>query len=289
MTPMELELYHHMKNIIGVDPAFYEFILMVDSDTEVFPDSLNRLVSSMVRDAKIIGICGETQIANQTDSFVTMIQVYEYFISHHLAKAFESLFGSVTCLPGCFSMYRIRTATKNVPILVSPSIINDYSECDVDTLHLKNLLHLGEDRYLTTLMLKHFPYYKTKFTPDAKCKTVCPDRWDVLLSQRRRWINSTVHNLMELVLLPELCGFCCFSLRFVVFVDLFSTVVQPSALLYVVYLIFLCFYQENFTFPLISLIIIGCTYGLQIIIFLFRREWDHLGWIILVFYLFDDY
>jgi chitin synthase len=29
-----------------------------------------------------------------------MIQVYEYYISHHLAKAFESLFGSVTCLPG---------------------------------------------------------------------------------------------------------------------------------------------------------------------------------------------
>lgn len=26
--------------------------------------------------------------------------VYEYFISHYLAKAFESLFGSVTCLPG---------------------------------------------------------------------------------------------------------------------------------------------------------------------------------------------
>lgn len=26
--------------------------------------------------------------------------VYEYFISHHMAKAFESLFGSVTCLPG---------------------------------------------------------------------------------------------------------------------------------------------------------------------------------------------
>lgn len=29
-----------------------------------------------------------------------MMQVYEYFISHYLAKAFESLFGSVTCLPG---------------------------------------------------------------------------------------------------------------------------------------------------------------------------------------------
>jgi chitin synthase len=29
-----------------------------------------------------------------------MMQVYEYYISHNLAKAFESLFASVTCLPG---------------------------------------------------------------------------------------------------------------------------------------------------------------------------------------------
>jgi chitin synthase len=92
-------------------------------------------------------------------------------------------------------MYRIRTATKNVPLLVSPNVVKDYSECTVDTLHLKNLLHLGEDRYLTTLMMKHFPTMKTKFTGDAKCRTFCPEKWDVLLSQRRRWINSTVVRL----------------------------------------------------------------------------------------------
>jgi cellulose synthase/poly-beta-1,6-N-acetylglucosamine synthase-like glycosyltransferase len=55
-------------------------------------------------DSKIAGLCGETLIANEKQSWVTMMQVYEYFISHHLSKAFESLFGSVTCLPGCFSM-----------------------------------------------------------------------------------------------------------------------------------------------------------------------------------------
>ena len=75
-----------------------------------------------------------------------MIQVYEYFISHHLAKAFESLFGTVTCLPGCFCMYRIRTAGSNVPLLVAPGVLKDYEENCVDTLHMKNLLHLGEDR-----------------------------------------------------------------------------------------------------------------------------------------------
>ncbi|KAJ3040761.1 hypothetical protein HDV00_010518 [Rhizophlyctis rosea] len=281
MCPLELELYHQMKNVIGVDPSFYEYIFMVDADTEVYPDSLNRLVSTMTRDAKIAGICGETQISNEKDSWVAMIQVYEYFISHHLAKAFESLFGSVTCLPGCFCMYRVRTPTKNVPLLVAPSVVRDYSENDVDTLHLKNLLHLGEDRYLTTLMMKHFPSMKTTFISDAKCKTNAPDKWNVLLSQRRRWINSTVHNLLELLFLNEMCGFCCFSMRFVVFIDLFATFVQPAALGYIIYLVYSVVTGASSQFPLISIIMLGAVYGFQVIIFLLKREWQHIGWMII--------
>jgi chitin synthase len=159
-----------------------------------------------------------------------MLQVYEYYISHHLTKAFESLFGSVTCLPGCFSVYRIRTADKGRPVIISSIVIDEYAEPNVDTLHKKNLFSLGEDRYLTTLMMKHFPTFKMKFTPDAIAHTVAPSRWNVLLSQRRRWINSTVHNLAELLFLPEMCGFCFFSMRFIVFIDLLGTIVSVSGL-----------------------------------------------------------
>lgn len=73
-----------------------------------------------------------------------MIQVYEYFISHHLSKTFESLFNSVTCLPGCFSMYRLYSLEEMKPILGSPDIITEYGNRKIDTLHLKNLLSLGE-------------------------------------------------------------------------------------------------------------------------------------------------
>lgn len=100
MSPLELEMFHQINNIIGVDPELYEYLFMVDADTSVRADSLNRLVASCANDAKIAGICGETSLENEERSWWTMIQVYEYYISHHLAKAFESLFGSVTCLPG---------------------------------------------------------------------------------------------------------------------------------------------------------------------------------------------
>ncbi|KAG0167289.1 hypothetical protein DFQ28_010342 [Apophysomyces sp. BC1034] len=279
MTPMELEIFHQIKNVIGVNPSFYEFVLMIDADTEVVVDSLNRMVSCFVHDSKIVGLCGETKLANEKDSWVTMIQVYEYYISHFLAKAFESLFGSVTCLPGCFCMYRIRSPGKNQPLLVANQVIDDYAENKVNTLHKKNLLHLGEDRYLTTLILKHFPTYKTKFTADASCLTNAPDRWSVLLSQRRRWINSTIHNLGELIFLPQLCGFCCFSMRFVVILDLLSTLAMPAVVCYLIYLIYRLATDAG-QVPMISIVTLCGVYGLQALIFILRRKWEHIGWMI---------
>lgn len=280
MTPMELELYHQIRNVIGVNPTFYEFLFQIDADTVVAPDSASRFVSAFLHDTKLIGACGETALSNAKASMVTMMQVYEYYISHNLTKAFESLFGSVTCLPGCFTMYRIRAAETGKPLFVSREVVNDYSEIRVDTLHTKNLLHLGEDRYLTTLLLKHHPKYKTKYIMRAHAWTIAPDSWNVFMSQRRRWINSTVHNLMELIPLQQLCGFCCFSMRFVVFLDLMSTIVQPVIVGYIAYLIVEVI-QHPSTVPVTAFILLGAIYGLQAIIFIMRRKWEMIGWMII--------
>jgi chitin synthase len=138
-------------------------------------------------------------------------------------------------------MYRIKAPKGGqnywVPILANPDIVEHYSENVVDTLHKKNLLLLGEDRYLTTLMLKTFPKRKQIFVPQAVCKTVVPDKFMVLLSQRRRWINSTVHNLLELVLVRDLCGTFCFSMQFVIFIELIGTLVLPAAIAFTIYVI----------------------------------------------------
>jgi chitin synthase len=280
MSPLELEIYHQIRNIIGVNPTFYEYLFQIDADTVVAPDSATRMVSAFLDDTRLIAVCGETALTNAKASFVTMIQVYEYYISHNLSKAFESLFGSVTCLPGCFSMYRIRAADTGKPLFVSSEIVEAYSTIRVDTLHMKNLLHLGEDRYLTTLLLKFHNKYKTKYIFRAHAWTVAPDSWQVFLSQRRRWINSTVHNLMELIPLNQLCGFCCFSMRFIVFVDLLSTIVQPVTIAYIVYLIVMVA-QRATVVPITAFVLLGAIYGLQAIIFILRRKWEMIGWMIL--------
>lgn len=280
MAPLELELHHQIRNIIGVNPTFYEFLLQIDADTVVAPDAATRFIAAFLHDTRLLGLCGETALSNAKASFTTMMQVYEYYISHNLTKAFESLFGSVTCLPGCFSMYRIRAAETGKPLFVSKDVVENYAVNRVDTLHMKNLLHLGEDRYLTTLLLKHHAQYKTKYIFRAHAWTIAPDDFKVFISQRRRWINSTVHNLIELIPLQQLCGFCCFSMRFVVFLDLISTIVQPVIVGYLVYMIVLLATHPD-TVPIMTFILLGAIYGLQAIIFILRRKWEMIGWMII--------
>ena len=185
-------------------------------------------------------------------------------------------------------MYRLRTVDKGRPLIISDKVISEYADCEVDTLHKKNLLSLGEDRYLTTLMTKHFPAMSYKFISDAYASTAAPETWSVLLSQRRRWINSTVHNLAELVFLKDLCGFCCFSMRFVVFIDLFGTIILPATCVYLGYLIYKVATGSG-QFPLISIIMIAAVYGLQAIIFIIKRQWQHIGWMIIYILAFPIY
>ncbi|OKL58592.1 Chitin synthase D [Talaromyces atroroseus] len=264
MTELEFEMFNGFWNITGISPDYYEIILMVDADTKVFPDSLSHMVSAMVKDPEIMGLCGETKIANKTDSWVTMIQVFEYYISHHQLKAFESIFGGVTCLPGCFSMYRIKAPKGGqnywVPILANPDVVEHYSENVVDTLHQKNLLLLGEDRYLSTLMLKTFPKRKQVFVPQAVCKTTVPDQFMVLLSQRRRWINSTVHNYFELLFVRDLCGTFCFSMQFVVSIDLMGSLVLPVAISLTFYVVIKSIVSKPV--QIIPLVLLALIWGL---------------------------
>ncbi|KAJ6607771.1 chitin synthase-domain-containing protein [Mycena sp. CBHHK59/15] len=165
MTPLEFDLFRKIHILMGVTPDFFE----VDADTK-------------------------TRIANKRTSWVTAIQVFEYFISHHLAKAFDPC--------------RKATGDDWVPLIIKPEIVKEYSQ--------------NEDRFLTTILLRT-SRTGNDFLPQAR-HVLCPP------FQRRRWINSTIHNLMELVLVRNLCGTFCFSMQFVVFMDLLGTVVLPIAI-----------------------------------------------------------
>lgn len=74
MTTMEYEFFNAVWRVTGISPDRYEYVLCVDADTKVFPDSLTRMAACMAHDEEIMGLCGETKIANKAETWVTMIQ-----------------------------------------------------------------------------------------------------------------------------------------------------------------------------------------------------------------------
>lgn len=87
-------------NDLAVPPTEIEYMLAIDADTRVSKLSMSYMVGYMQKNESVLACCGETKVDNKTQSWVTMIQVFEYFASHALKKSFESIFGCVTCLPG---------------------------------------------------------------------------------------------------------------------------------------------------------------------------------------------
>jgi chitin synthase len=69
LSPLEMELRYQIECIIGQDPKWFEFMLMVDADTTVAPDSLSQLVSFCMTDTDLIGVTGETKVTNEKVAF----------------------------------------------------------------------------------------------------------------------------------------------------------------------------------------------------------------------------
>jgi chitin synthase len=301
LSHLETKLAADIEMVLQRNPHDYELIMTIDSDTWVHPNALEAMVTHF-NNPKVIAVCGETRVGNP-DSLIGAAQVYEYYINHHLNKAFESVLGKVTCLPGCFSVIRIKTLPTpaaapystvlpasgfvdvpldpGAPYLIHESIVKTYSNRNLDSLHVKNLLSLGEDRFLTSLLIRTFPDHQTKFVPKATCYTTVPDEFCVLLSQRRRWINSTIHNMIELLKIPM--GSASFLLKLNIILDLASTFVLPIGLIYIAYLIFVEIYFK-LGIPWIMIISGGVAIGSQLLLAILKLDFQYLLWFVPYFF-----
>jgi len=193
--------YYELSNSIletgGLNLNKVDYILMLDTDTKVDTCGLRLLVDYLDSNPFTSAVCGETTLTSSTDNILVMAQYYEYYITHYTLKAFETLYGDVLVLSGCFALYR-----RN--ILSNKYLIEEYEIDKCTNLYNANISKFGEDRLLTNLILRYYPDFNTKYIERAKCYTNVPLKFKTLLSQRRRWTNSLIFcNLMLLMNLPR--------------------------------------------------------------------------------------
>jgi chitin synthase len=76
-----------------------------------------------------------------------------------------------------------------------------------------------------------------------------------------RYADSTIHNLFELLFVRDLCGTFCFSMQFVVLVDLVGTLALPAAITFTLYIVIISIIPSQPT-PTMSLILLALILGL---------------------------
>jgi hyaluronan synthase len=150
-----------------------EILLYVDSDSFLRRDGVRKIVQGFA-DPEVAAVSGHTDVANARTNMLTRMQDVRYYVAFRVMKAAESVFGAVTCCPGCFSAYR-RSCVL--------SILDRW-------LHQRFLgvqATFGDDRSLTNFLLRR---YKVIYSSDAVATTIVPEHHWKFLKQQLRWKKS---------------------------------------------------------------------------------------------------
>jgi hyaluronan synthase len=159
----------------GIKRATHDIVIFVDSDSFVEPSSVRHLVKYFsIPD--IGAVSGHTDVYNRNVNTLTQMQALRYYIAFKVYKAAESIFGNVTCCPGCCSAYRRSYLMEFVDDWLHQTFFG--KECT-----------FGDDRSLTNFMIRH---HKAAYSQEAKAYTVVPETLGKYVKQQQRWKKSWI-------------------------------------------------------------------------------------------------
>ena len=177
----------------AINAARYPLICVIDADSVLERNSLQRLVEPFLEDPRTIACGGTIRIANGCQvrggfleraglptNWWALFQVIEYLRAFLFGRLGWSPLNGLLIVSGAFGLF-------NKEIVVS---VGGY-----------NTDMIGEDMELTMrlhrIMTERGVPYRITFAPDPVCWTECPEDYKTLRSQRVRW----AHGLGECVAL----------------------------------------------------------------------------------------
>ncbi|KAK8797265.1 hypothetical protein WA158_004473 [Blastocystis sp. Blastoise] len=167
-----------------------DYVTLLDVGTKPMKTSLIQLFNEMDENPQIGGCCGEITASDAPKTSPVMAaQFFEYKVSHFLEKAMESVFGYVSVLPGAFSAYRYE-ALQGTPLDKYFLLEDEQNRLSVDPFSAN--MYLAEDRIMGFEMLvKKDRAYTLHFISTALATTDIPSTLNILIRQRRRWLNGS--------------------------------------------------------------------------------------------------
>ena len=156
----------------GIKYSDAEFVLCMDGDSQLSPDSLRRAVRHF-KDQKIGAVAGNVKVINRK-KMLTDLQALEYIEGLNMARSAQSYLRVVNIIPGPIGLFRRKALTQ----------AGLYSS---DTF--------AEDADLTLKILA--AGWNSYYEPRAISYTEAPSKFQQLLKQRYRWTRGIIQSIRK--------------------------------------------------------------------------------------------
>lgn len=182
-----------------------DIFVFTDSDCIVSPWAISQCVKALVADPDVGGVSGHARALNANSSLLTKIQDTWYDGQFSVAKAAESVFGSVTCVSGPMAAFRREAIYNYLPAWAEDRFLGQ--EFKFATDRQLTAYVLGQDRigrrlkttYADSPFVSAVDYperrWRVEYVASARVLTNVPARWRTMLKQQARWKKSFIRNL----------------------------------------------------------------------------------------------
>lgn len=179
--------------------------VFTDSDSVIAANAVERIVDIFKTHPTIGAISGHTRAQNSKKNLLTKIQDTWYEGQFSIRKAYESVFGAVTCVSGPLAAFRRNAIFNLIPIWINDRFLG--VEFKFATDRTKTALVLA-NHIFTKRVQKKFPdspfvtreYHPPRkwhivYTKSARAYTNVPETFYAIVRQQIRWKKSFLRNI----------------------------------------------------------------------------------------------
>ncbi len=203
----------HLKENLGKKKAIAqgikiskgEIFVFTDSDSILAYDAIEKIIAVFENDKTVGGISGHGRALNSNINFFTRVQDSWYETQFSIKKAFESIWGAVTCVSGPLAAFRREAVYNFIPAWENDKFLGGEFRFATDrqmTGYVLGSKYIGKklkEKYANSEFVKSIDYplkeWKVLYCKSAKVWTIVPDTFMKLVKQHIRWKKSFIRNL----------------------------------------------------------------------------------------------
>ncbi len=169
--------------LAGFQAAEGEVVVTVDSDCIVSPDAVRNLVAPLAN-PRVGAVAGKVVVHNLKAGILPRMLAPQFLVTFDFLRASQSVTGTVLCCPGALAAYRLSALRPLLPEWLDQRFWGTH-------------VGPGEDRYLTTLLMR--AGYDARYQSTATVHTLVPTHYKGMVKMMLRWDRSDVReSLMAL-------------------------------------------------------------------------------------------